>query len=348
MHRNDMPWVLVLSDGKPGHRNQSLGVIPAGIEARQFQLEYRSAWCRGRVWGAARVPLLAVLLAGRFPWGGLIRNGEALAQQVADAPVVVLSTGSGPAPVTLMLARHLGCPAVTCMTPSVGLSRVDLALVPRHDNPPASARVVTTIGAPNLVDPQRMDAEGQAFRQRHGLAEGPFLVLLLGGDSAHHVIGPESGRAILDACLSLGGALNLEVLVTTSRRTRRETEDIMAERVDECAYFCRGRSDTERVVPGMLALAQLVVVTEDSVSMVSEAASSEARVLALGVARKGGIARRHEAVLTTLAEEGFVVRTVDDRLEADGMALMGTAPPPVLDDTAQCRAALARLIGEVS
>ncbi len=344
-----MPWVLVLSDGKPGHENQSAGVVPDGVGIRSFRVEYRSKASRYRAWAAARVAMLSSLLAGAFPWGGLIRHADRLAGLAAEMPDAILSTGSGPAPVNLLLARRLNRPAITCMTPSVGLSGFQLALVPRHDHPPQSDHIVTTIGAPNLVDSARLVEQGQAFRQRHNLPDGPFVVLLMGGDAAHFAIGPDTGVAILRGALALARELGMRLLVTTSRRTPEQTEAAMAtvaESAPECAYFCRGRTDPERVVPGMLALAALALVTEDSVSMVSEAASSNARVVAVAVERKGGTPpRRHEAVLSTLARDGYVARADAEHLAAVGAEWMASPPPPMLDDSARCQQAVARLMG---
>ncbi|MBI5137015.1 MAG: mitochondrial fission ELM1 family protein [Nitrospirae bacterium] len=338
-----MPWALVLSDGKPGHENQSIGVLPKGLAHRVFPVTFHGRGARLRASLAARLRWRA--LAGRFPWHGLIGDGAGLMALAAERPSVVVSAGSGPAPINLLLARHLRVPAVTCMTPSVGLGGFDLALVPRHDHPPDRPNVVVTLGAPNRVDPDTLRAEGEAFRARHGLPQGRYAVLLMGGDSARFRIGVAQGLAALEGCLALAARHGMELLVTTSRRTAPDTEAAMAALAHRCAYFCAGRDDPERVVPGMLALAELAVVTEDSVSMVSEAASAPARVLALGVERKGGVPRRHEAVLAALADGGYVRRATTTDLIAAGSALLAAAPPPRLDDTARCRAAVARLIG---
>jgi mitochondrial fission protein ELM1 len=342
----DPRWALLLADGKPGHENQSLGVLPEGVDPWRFQVVYRSRAARLRAWLAARWPIPCGALAGGFPWRGVLRDADGLAAQVAEAgpPALVLSAGSGPAPVTLLAARHLRRPAVTCMTPSVGLSGFDLGLVPRHDRPPQDPRIVVTLGAPNRIDPAALAAAGEALKARHGLGAGPFIALLVGGDSARHRIPPELGAAIQAAALDLAASRKAALLVTTSRRTRVETEDRMGLRADETAWFCRGRTDPEPAVPGMLGLAELVIVTEDSVSMVSEAASAPARVLTVAVEAPGGPPRRHEAVLAALAEGGYIRRTDAGGIVAAGQALLDAPPPPVLDDTGRCREAVARLV----
>lgn len=340
-------WALVLGDLKPGHENQSLGVLPAGLAPWPFGVAYRSLGAFLRACLAARLPGPCGWVAGKFPWGGLVADAGRLAARLreAPAPALVLSAGSGPAPLALLLARRLGCPAVTCMTPSVGLGGFDLAFVPRHDRA-RGPRIVPTLGAPNRVDLLTLRAAAEDLRERHGLGDGPFVALLLGGDTPRHRIPPELAEAILDGALRLARSRGAGLLVTTSRRTSPESEARVAARADECAFLCRGRTDPESPVPGMLGLADLALVTEDSVSMVSEAASAPCRVLTVAVARRGlGAPRRHRAALRALAEERYVARTTPAALVADGRALLDAPPPPVLDDSRRCREAVAHLVG---
>jgi hypothetical protein len=117
----------------------------------------------------------------------------------------------------------------------------------------------------------------------------------------------------------------------------------------QIAYFFFGRSDPEPVVQGMLALADLVLVSEDSVSMVSEAASCPARVLILRVPITGDRPpRRHEAVVSALADGGYVVRADVSEIGSAANSLLSAPAPPMLDDTARCRAAVGQLLDAAS
>lgn len=340
------PWALVLGDGKPGHENQSLGVLPEGLEPWCFRPAFRSrpAWLRA--WIASRLPVPLGGVAGRFPWGGVIGNAAELAARLEQVPLpeLVVSSGSGPAPLTLLLARRLGRPAVTCMRPSTGLVRFDLVFVPRHDRYRSTPRAVTTLGAPNRIDAAALRAEGERLKAARHLKGERFVSLLLGGDAARHRLPADLAERIFDGGLRLAREGGAELLVTTSRRTRPEAEARLAARSGEAAYFCSGRTDPGNPVPGMLGLSDLVVVTEDSVSMISEAASAPCRVLTVAVERTGRRSR-HDDVLEALAAEGYVRRTTAGRLAEDGADLLRAAPPPVLDDSRRCREAVAELVG---
>lgn len=343
----DRRWALVLSDGKPGHENQSLGILPEALAPWRFVVRYPSRGAFLRACGAARVPCLSRLLIGPFPWRGIVADADALAARLAaDPPAVVVSAGSGPAPMNLLVARHLDVPAVTCMSPSVGRAPFDLCCVPRHDRARPGPRVVTTLGAPNRLDPEALAAAGAAFGACHGLGEGPFIAVLLGGDTPRLTLPPERARAILGACRNVAERRGAKLLVTTSRRTSPETEAAVAAGAADAAYLCLAGRDPESPVAGMLALADLAVVTEDSVSMVSESASSPARVLTVAVRRKGlGPPRRHGEALRVLAEAGYVVRTDAAHLEQDAGRLLDAPPPPALDESRRCREAVAGLVG---
>jgi hypothetical protein len=84
---------------------------------------------------------------------------------------------------------------------------------------------------------------------------------------------------------------------------------------------------------GMLALADLIVVTQDSVSMISEAAATTAPVMVVALP---GRSRRQALFLRTLTNEGRI-RLFDRRF----------APWPVtpLDDTPLAAAEMRRRLG---
>ena len=120
-----------LSDGKPGHDNQSRGLIRAlgrltALECHQLN---------GR--GAGRRALWS-MLAARF------RPGQGL-------PDPALLIGAGHATHLPMLAARIarGGKAVVLMKPSLPLYWFDLCLIPEHDRPPVRDNVVATQGVLN-------------------------------------------------------------------------------------------------------------------------------------------------------------------------------------------------------
>lgn len=267
--------IRVLSDGRPGHENQSVGLALA--------LARRTGATHEIVKLDPRAGVLARMKAAAAP-------GEA---------GLVVSAGHRTHLPLWWAARKLRARSVVIMRPSLPLAFFDLALVPRHDRAPGAAdtaRCVLTRGALNRV-PEEIPA-----KEARGL-------VLLGGPSKHHgwdgaALAPMIARLIVDRP-------DLAWTVADSRRTPEG--------------FLRGLvlpAPVERVphqetgpgwLAGELARSSLVWATEDSVSMVHEAATAGAATGVLPAPRLGG---------------GRVVRAIDE-LVAAGFATRFPVAPAV-------------------
>lgn len=138
--------IVVLSDGKAGHLNQSLGLYEALQRITPCKLETISVGDR------------------RFPSPTQISK-----------PDLILAAGHRTHLPLLLLSKRLGCMSVVLMKPSLPTFLFDLCIIPRHDlkgaNPPKN--IIPSTGALNRVPPP-----GDQERQG-GL-------ILLGGPSSHH------------------------------------------------------------------------------------------------------------------------------------------------------------------
>ncbi|MBQ9528177.1 MAG: mitochondrial fission ELM1 family protein, partial [Fretibacterium sp.] len=110
------------------------------------------------------------------------------------------------------------------------------------------------------------------------------------------------------------------LLVTTSRRTGKEADNAVESVLEgspAVRYLLLASRSTENPIPAMLSVATHVLVTEDSVSMVSEAATAGFHVGLLRVERKrgpmvkirnilGGGTARFDALFETMGTRGLV------------------------------------------
>ena len=155
------------------------------------------------------------------------------------------------------------------------------------------------------------------------------------------LVGGSNGRFRLDAAVGgeLAGQLaammrrdGVGVAVTPSRRTDPAVTRVLAETLAPLGgYVWDGSGDNPYF--GMLALADAIVVTVDSVSMISEAVATAAPVM---LARLPGRSRRNGLFTEALLREGRV-REFDGRLEL--------WPVTPLDDTAEAAAEMCRRLG---
>src|SRR5690606_38622032 len=121
----------------------------------------------------------------------------------------------------------------------------------------------------------------------------PRTAVLLGGDSAHarfDLAGFEALAADLDAALARDGG---SVLATASRRTPAPVRDALHARYGHGGGLAwRGEGDGPNPYPGLLAWADRIVCSADSVNMVSEACATRAPVFVFEPGRVQGRPRR--------------------------------------------------------
>ncbi|MEH6578332.1 MAG: ELM1/GtrOC1 family putative glycosyltransferase [Amphritea sp.] len=240
-------WLLnvwIISDGKPGHLNQSLGLVEAMQRLKPEAVRYQQLPPLS-VWQA-----LPALLTGK------------LSIAVDELPDLVVGAGHSTHLSLLAVGRATGAKTVVLMSPSLPLGCFDLALIPEHDNPKACANVIPTVGALNRMLPAKEK------RPDSGM-------LLIGGPSKHFVWDESQ---VLEQVGALIKDSRRHWLLTTSRRTPDSFLTALAKldtgNVDVVPF---AETDAKWLVKH-LPEQQVCWVTNDSVSMIYEALSAGCRV----------------------------------------------------------------------
>lgn len=240
--------ILILSDGKPGHLNQSVAF------ARLLGFDYQIRTVRFRSRGAKALSYLADRLGLQV---------AALFRCDGDLPecCAVVSAGSETYYANRLIACRLGVPSVAIMLPrGYRYGAFDLIVAQQHDRPPVRPNVLSLLVNLCHVEPQ-------GLVKRSGNA--PCVSVIIGGPSRHFRMEAGAIRAQLERIFSLfPGA---DFLATTSRRTPPEVEAL----VEGLPFRYRTIYSREPLnpIPDFLAISDYVFVTEDSTSMISEAVS---------------------------------------------------------------------------
>jgi mitochondrial fission protein ELM1 len=274
--------------------------VAAALERAGFPLAVEPIACAPRVRGALR-PVARWAFA-RVPDAAALPLARRLARfdPPAGRPDLILSSGGGTAFASAGLARALGAPNAFVGNPRPfpgGWFRAVLSPVALPDC--AGAPVIETAVVPSLVTPARC-AEAARARWPEAPA-GRRRALLVGGDSRNHRFAPEDFAALAEGVNALARRDGVRWLVTTSRRTGAAGERILADRlapdaVAELTLF--GRSP-DPVVLAYMGAAEAVAVTQDSLTMLSEAIASGRPVTALAPAE------------VTLDPANFMARVLD-------------------------------------
>ncbi len=349
--------VLVLSDSKAGHQRQAeavaaeVGRLYAQRKIRcalvTVPVRFRSRW-RERLFS------LGCLGAGRYRCQGCQRCVSwALDAQTQRAvsgvcPDVVVSCGQSVAAVNVQISRFHDACSIVVMRPSLlGLSRFDLAVVPQHDRAPQRANVVKTFGALSTFDPEVARAQArQLCASTAGVLQesGAYVGVLLGGDARGFCLDEILARRVLCQAFAAAERLQAKVLVSTSRRSSASVEKAVKEECrahERCALsVIANEQNWPFAAGGIMGLCRVAVVSPESISMISEAASAGCRVVSF----EGGPGGKHRRFLEEFVQRGYVRIAPVERLQEALEAAWGAPVPQLLEEN---RLRLEKALGRV-
>ncbi|WP_411833920.1 mitochondrial fission ELM1 family protein [Pseudoxanthomonas mexicana] len=266
-------WTL--TDGRAGNARQAQALAEAlALPARAWTLVPRAPW----KW-----------LSPRLPPGAQRAFGDAFSQALEAPPALAIGCGRQAALATRLLRRRGAC-VVQILHPRLDTTHWDWVIAPEHDDP-RGANVIPLLGSLNPVDDAWLAQSRRDFPHL-GELPGPRTALLLGGPSAHAGFDAGDFEAIADRLETLlereGGSL----MATASRRTPPSVRQALRARfVDRGLVWC-DEGDGANPYPGLLAWADRIVCTPDSVNMLSEACATRAPVHVFDPARVRGRPRR--------------------------------------------------------
>ncbi len=307
-------WVA--SDGKIGIDNQCIGLAEAlGLEPIVKHVELRAPWKQ-------LFPFVPLPLEKAFTPEGVLTGAW---------PDLLITGGRTGAAISLFVKKASGGRTVTVQVqnPHIKPTRFDVLVVGEHDNVAEGGNVVVIKGALNRVTRAKIDDAMTRFPQLAALP-APRVAVLLGGTNRCYTF-EKADAETLAAQLSALAASGYSVMVTASRRTGEENEAILrAALTAPNIWFWDGKGDNPFFA--MLGFADAVLPTVDSLSMVSEAATSGKPVYVIPLS--GGDAKFR--AFHKLMEDAGVTRPFTGKIE--------NWTNIVLDDTQKAASAVRPLL----
>ncbi len=251
------PRCWVLSDGKAGTEVQSLGLAEAlGFEPEVKRIGIRAPWrwLPPGIWVA--------------PFRALASGGARLAP---PWPEVLIASGRLTAAPALAVRRaSRGATfAIQIQNAKVAPRRFDLVVADRL----SGANVLTVLGALHRVTPRRLAEAAARYAPRLAHLPRPRIAVLIGGTSRAYRMTPRGARRLGAQLASLARNQGAGLMITVSRRTGAENEAALRAALEGVpAVFWDGQGDNPYL--GYLSLADALIVTADSVTMISEAAAT--------------------------------------------------------------------------
>ena len=312
-----MTPVLALHDGRAGNARQALALARAlDADAGECLLQPRAPWR----WLAPRA------LPAAMP-----AFGNAFNACLAQPPQVAIGCGRQAALATRLL-RARGSQSVQILDPRIDTRHWDLVVAPEHDSLRGD-NVITTLGSLHPLDDLWL---AQARRDAAHLAAlpSPHTVLLVGGPTRHAALDDAAFAAPLAQLSAHALRENGSFSVVASRRTPERWRAMLTTvPADIPGLRWRDERDGPNPYAGLLAHADRIVCTPDSVNMLSEAAATPAPVFVWSA----GVARGRLRIFLDALRASSRVRELDD-------ALLPFAIEP-LRETARVAAEVRRRLG---
>lgn len=314
-----MTPTVALHDGRAGNARQALALARAlDADAGEYLLQPRAPWR----W-----------LAPHALPGATTAFGNAFDALIARPPPRVAIGCGRQAALATRLLRGRGSQSVQILDPRIDTRHWDLVVAPEHDGLRRD-NVITMLGSLHPVDDLWL---AQARRDAAHLAAlpSPHTVLLVGGPTRHAALDAAGFDALLQQLLHRSREEHGSFSVAASRRTPDAWRTLLTKvPADIPGIRWRDERDGPNPYAGLLAHAQRIVCTPDSVNMLSEAAATLAPVFVWSTGIASG---RLRMFLDALLSSGRV-RELDD-------ALAPFAAEP-LRETARVAAEVQRRLGE--
>lgn len=343
--------IVVISDGKPGHENQSLGIAERLPNPDILLLKHnlKESFYEGLLRFQIRFLGSPKKNPGKFLMK--IFSESDIGKLKNHNPKAIIGAGTLSAGPCLAAGYLTGAATCVCMKPSfLPLDLFDLAVVPAHDNPPDRPNILVTLAAPNRVSPERLETEFEKWSGELPKDNRKVISWIVGGPSSsagfdeRHVL--KGLGSTLYWCEKNGWA----VWLSTARRTPVSLEneiEKLNEKFRSLSWMLLWHKDERNPLYAMFYRSRLAIVTSDSVSMIAEAASA-GRGPIVYQATEGGKRRKskQDRMVDRLLQAGYGSRassaddlpgTLDDMSSRD-------ANFPALDDTQKAAKRLLELL----
>jgi mitochondrial fission protein ELM1 len=259
-------WILL--DNRIGSRHQAEGVAHY-LEADKFniiekEIEYNK-------WSA---------LPNFLRRNTLLGTTKKTKQTINNSfPDIVLSSSRRTAPIARWIKKqspqtkliqllHIG---------KTGIKDFSLIFVPEHDQHKFKAEnIIYTIGSPHFVTDEKLATAKTEWMEQFSHLPKPITALIIGGSIKKHPFSLDNALQLAQATKQLKEKEGGSLLITTSRRTGVEAQNLIMENLKDIPHYAYlWGAEGKNPYLGFLSCADNLIVTGDSVSMCCEATATQ-------------------------------------------------------------------------
>ncbi len=251
--------IWILSDGKKGTENQSIGLATAmgfsNYTLKPISVKFPWTFLSPNLWFN---PLKAVIKSKELFPGN-------------DWPDILIAAGRVCSAVAAEIRRLSGGKTfvIFIQNPYIDASNFDVVIAPEHDNIKGD-NVIKTFGSLHGISTAKLK---EAFSRHSNLIEDlpkPRVAVLIGGKNKHYKMSPQKMEEYGSQLRHIAKRKTISYMITGSRRTPVACLQGFKKGLGSAPSFIwNGRGDNP--YHAFLAAADIIMVTADSVSMISEA-----------------------------------------------------------------------------
>ncbi|MFA7174342.1 MAG: ELM1/GtrOC1 family putative glycosyltransferase [Kiritimatiellia bacterium] len=248
-----MKKILIVTDGKAGHENQSRALCEAlGYPFDLLRISYPCRLRKALSYAADQV--------------GILSPKFFCSEAVSGDYAAVVCTGSTAFYPGKVIARQLQIPVAALLFPSGYRLNFDCILAPAFDNPPLRRNIIPIPVNLTAVNQDFYQRGVSAFLERH-TPRKPAIAVIVGGPNRVATMTADAMQCHLDRVFS--ATAGFERWVTTSRRTPPDVEALIDSYPFD--YKLIYSQDQFNPIPAFVSLCEYLFVTAESTGMLSEA-----------------------------------------------------------------------------
>lgn len=272
-YSKDTIKVWILADGRIGNLNQAIAL------AEEIGINYELKTIKYNFLG--KLPNFLLALTTLY-----IKNQSLKSLETNIYPNLIISSGRRTAALASYLRNKSACKTkiIQIMNPNLPFEQFELVILPEHDKINKGETNVTRItGALNNI--QAKIASGGTDLQKNYPDLKKFIAVVIGGNSKNYKFTADDASLFASILGNITQIQGYSLFISFSRRTPNHVKQIIKSTAG--CHSSYGRNDNTAIIYdpveennkpnpyfGMLAKADYIISTADSISMCSEAAST--------------------------------------------------------------------------
>lgn len=190
---------------------------------------------------------------------------------LSTEPDIIMSAGRRSALAAIQLKKkYPNSKIIQIMRPNLPAQYFDFIVTPKHDHY-KYASYETALTA-NFINQDTLAKAAKQWQAEFSKIKKPILCVIIGGDTKHNKVNDQTIIKLCHNLLKIKSSAKCHLYVTTSRRTSRSNiKQIKSILNDNASLYLWEAKATHNPYLAMLSYCQAILVSVDSISMISDA-----------------------------------------------------------------------------